>query len=73
MSFSCNDFLMEGFRDAVGKVPNYQIIIDATNWYKHKVLTLDNLIEIRNLIHPDNPIHEEPENYSDIESYIVRY
>ena len=73
MSFSCNDFLMEGLRDAVGKVPNYQIVIDATNLYKNKMLTLNNLVEIHNLIYLEKYIHEDMEAIGDPSSYIVTY
>lgn len=73
MLFTCNDFSMKCFRDAVGKVPNYQIMIDAVNLYKNNILTLDNIVEIHNLMYPDKYIHRNVETIEDPSSYIVTY
>ena len=73
MLFTCKDFIMECFRDSIGKVPNYQIMTDASKFYKDKLITLDDIVEIHNLIYPDKYIHENVETFEDPNSYIVTY
>ena len=44
--FSLRDFVKKGFLDAIGKMANYQIILNAAGWHEKGVLTEDDLSEI---------------------------
>ena len=52
--FSLREFLMKGFKDAVGNMADYQIILNATGYYKKGVLTEDDLSELQALIDEKN-------------------
>ena len=52
--FNLREFLMKGFRDAVGKMADYQIIMNATGYYEKNVLTTEDLAEIQALIDEKN-------------------
>lgn len=56
--FELNKFLMKGFRDAVGKMHDYQIIKDATGWYDKGVLTKTDLAEIEALLDSKNEVKQ---------------
>ena len=55
--FSLRDFVKKGFLDAIGKMANYQIILNAAGWQEKGVLTEDDLSEINDAI--DNYVPEE--------------
>ena len=44
--FSLRDFGKKGFLDAIGKMADYQIILNAGGWHEKGVLTEDDLSEI---------------------------
>ena len=44
--FSLREFIMTGFKDAIGKMADYQIILNATGYYEKNVLTTDDLAEL---------------------------
>jgi hypothetical protein len=50
MMFSYREFLMKGFKSAVGNMADYQIILNAGGYYEKGVLTEDDLAELQNLI-----------------------
>lgn len=52
--FSLREFLMKGFKDAVGNMADYQIILNATGYYEKNVLTEDDLSELQALIDEKN-------------------
>lgn len=52
--FNLREFLMRGFRDAVGKMADYQVIMNATGYYEKNVLTTDDLAELQSLIDEKN-------------------
>lgn len=52
--FSLREFLMLGFKNAVGKMADYQIILNATGYYEKNVLTTDDLAELQTLIDEKN-------------------
>ena len=59
--FSLREFIKKGLLDAVGKMADYQIILNATGWYEKNVLTMEDLAEISAKIDEKNtPIVEEP-------------
>lgn len=44
--FSLREFVKKGFLDAIGKMADYQIILNAAGWHEKGVLTEDDLSEI---------------------------
>lgn len=58
--FSLKDFLKEGFLKAVGKMADYQIILNAAGWYDKGVLDESDLIEIQTAIDAQYIIEEAP-------------
>lgn len=63
MSFSLKEFIKKGFLDAVGKMADYQIILNATGYFEKGVLLEEDLEEINNKIEEQyiqEPIIEEP-------------
>ena len=44
--FSLRDFVKKGFLDAIGKMADYQVILNAAGWHEKGVLTEDDLSEI---------------------------
>lgn len=48
--FSLKDFIKKGLLDAIGKLADYQIILNATGWFEKGVLTMDDLEEINGAI-----------------------
>lgn len=50
MMFSLRDFIIKGLKDAVGKMADYQVILNAAGWLEKGVLTEEDLAEISVLI-----------------------
>lgn len=48
--FSLKSFIKKGLLDAVGKMADYQIILNAVGWLEKSVLTEDDLAEIQTAI-----------------------
>lgn len=48
------DFIKKGLIDAIGKLPDYQIRLNAAGWLEKGVLTEEDLLEIDNLIEAKN-------------------
>lgn len=48
--FSLKEFIKSGFLKAVGKMADYQIILNAAAWNEKGVLTEDDLAEIQTAI-----------------------
>ena len=44
--FNLRDFIKRGLFDAVGKMADYQVILNATGWYEKNVLLEEDLAEI---------------------------
>lgn len=44
--FSLRDFIKKGMLNAVGKMADYQIILNSAGWFEKNVLTEDDLAEI---------------------------
>ena len=70
MSFSMHDFLMKGFRDAVGKMPDYKIIMNMAAWFEKGVLDENDLAEIQALIDAKNAPAPEPEPDEELEEAV---
>ena len=56
--FNYREFLMTGFRGAVGKMADYQVILNANGYYEKGVLTEDDLAELQELINAKNAPQE---------------
>lgn len=52
--FSLHDFIMTGLMDAIGKMADYQVILNATGWFEKGVLTETDLAEIQAKIDEKN-------------------
>ena len=48
--FHLDEFVKSGFLKAVGKMSDYQIILNAAGWHEKGVLTEDDLSEIQGAI-----------------------
>ena len=48
--FNLRDFIKKGMLDAVGKMADYQVILNAAGWLEKGVLTEEDLAEIGSLI-----------------------
>lgn len=48
--FNLREFIKKGLLDAVGKMADYQVILNATGWYEKGVLLEDDLAEINTRI-----------------------
>ena len=57
--FNYREFLMKGFRDAVGKMADYQVILNAAGWLEKGVLTEDDLADIQTAIEAQYPTENE--------------
>ena len=64
--FNLRDFIKKGLLDAVGKMADYQVILNATGWYEKGVLLEDDLAEISARIEAQH-VTEETENTDTIE------
>lgn len=70
--FNLRKFLMQGFIDAVGKMSDYQIILNATGWYEKNVLLEEDLAELQGLIEEKNkPVEDETINDETIKEEVT--
>ena len=67
MSFNLRDFIKKGFLNAVGKMADYQIILNAAGYHERGVLTEEDLAEIQALIDAKNTEVEIPEEVVETE------
>ena len=44
--FNLKDFIKKGLMSAIGRMADYQVILNATGWYEKGVLSGDDLAEI---------------------------
>lgn len=54
MAFSLRDFVKNGFLNAVGNLPDYQITLNAAGWLEKGVLTEGDLAAIQAAIDTKN-------------------
>lgn len=48
--FSLRDFIKKGLLDAIGKMADYQVILNAVGWFEKGVLNEDDLSDIQSVI-----------------------
>ncbi len=56
--FNYRNFLMQGFKSAVGHMADYQVILNANGYYEKGVLTEDDLSELQAMIEEKNAAAE---------------
>ena len=54
MMFNLRDFIKKGLFDAVGKLTDYQIILNAAGWHEKGVLLEEDLIKIQEILDAKN-------------------
>lgn len=59
MSFHLRDFIMEGLKDAVGKMPDYKIVLNAAGWHEKGVLSEADLAALDALLAEKNRVEAE--------------
>ena len=61
--FKLSEFIKLGLLDAIGKMADYQVILNAVGWFEKGVLTEEDLAEIQSIIKNKKavPVVEEPE------------
>lgn len=65
--FDYRNFLMRGFKDAVGKMADYQVIFNANGYYEKKgVLTEEDLAELQEMIDAKNAPSETGDTGADL-------
>ena len=60
MTFTLRGFIKRGLLSAVGKMADYQIILNAAGWLEKGVLSEDDLMEIQAAIDAQYPQTDEP-------------
>lgn len=63
--FILKDYIKNGFLNAVGKMADYQIILNSVGYFEKGVLTEDDLAEIEVKINAQYPQPIYPENIID--------
>ena len=56
--FSLNEFIKKGLLDAVGKMADYQVILNAAGWHEKGVLDEEDLSQINARINAQYPAEE---------------
>ena len=57
--FSLKEFVKSGLLKAIGKMADYQVILNAAGWLEKGVLTEDDLAEIQTAIEAQYPTETE--------------
>ena len=57
--FSLKEFVKSGLLKAVGKMADYQVILNAAGWLEKGVLTEDDLADIQTAIEAQYPTENE--------------
>lgn len=70
MGFTLSGFIKRGLLAAVGRMADYQIILNAAGWLEKGVLTEDDLMEIQAEIDAQYVV-EEPETVENIDEPAV--
>ena len=52
--FNLKDFIKKGLLDAVGKMADYQVVLNAAGWHEKGVLDESDLAEIQSAIEAKN-------------------
>lgn len=66
--FSLRGFVMKGLLNAIGKMADYQVILNAMGWYEKGVLLEEDLAELQAKIDEKNTPVEEVESIEETPS-----
>lgn len=72
--FSLKNFIKKGLIDAIGKMADYQVILNAVGWFEKGVLEESDLTEIQMLIearYPVEVIEEDKDNEISADDNII--
>ena len=58
--FNLRDFIKSGLLDAVGKLADYQVILNAAGWHEKGVLVAEDLADIQTAIEAQYVVDVEP-------------
>lgn len=64
--FRLNDFIMKGLLAAVGKMGDYQVILNAAGWYEKGVLRDEDMIILQAAIDAQYTVEDETEVVEDV-------
>lgn len=72
--FHLGIFIKRGLLDAVGKMADYQVILNAAGWHEKGVLTAEDLMEIQTAIEaqyivPEEPVFPDEEMAGEVEAW----
>ena len=70
MGFTLSGFIKRGLLAAVGRMADYQIILNAAGWLEKGVLTEDDLMEIQAAIDAQY-VAEEPDTVEEADEPVV--
>ena len=70
MGFTLSGFIKRGLIAAVGRMADYQIILNAAGWLEKGVLTEDDLMEIQTAIDAQYVV-EEPDTVVETDEQVV--
>lgn len=68
--FNLNEFIKRGLLDAVGKMADYKVILNAAGWYEKSVLSVEDLEEIQTAIDAQYVVPEDSVEKSIKEPYL---
>lgn len=57
--FTLKRFIKKGLLDAIGKMADYQVILNSIGWFEKGVLNEDDLAEIESAIDANNTVVED--------------
>ena len=60
--FNLREFIKKGFLDAIGKMADYQIILNAAGWFDKGVLTEEDLSKISEAIEAQYTVATDEES-----------
>ena len=70
MTFTLSGFIKRGLLAAVGRMADYQIILNAAGWLEKGVLTEDDLMEIQTAIDAQYVV-EKPDTVEETDEQVV--
>ena len=71
MAFTLKNYIKRGLIAAVGKMADYQIILNSVGWMEKGVLSEDDLMEIQAAIDAQYPQTDEPETVEEASETVV--
>lgn len=63
--FNLREFIKKGLINAIGRMADYQVILNAVGWFEKGVLEESDLAEIQNVIDAQYPTLESKNEYEE--------